>query len=65
MIKVLVEVEDGRVIGVYSNKDIQFVIVDKTASEIFHSDYNYSKLSDVFNDESNQAIKEELIKLNF
>lgn len=65
MTKVLVEVEDGRVIGVYSDKEIQFVIVDKTVSKVFHTDYNYSKLSDVFNDESSQTIKEQLIKLNF
>lgn len=65
MTKVLVEVEDGRVVGVYSNTHIKFVIVDQTVSKVFHTDYNYSKLSDVFNDESDQTIKEELIKLNF
>lgn len=69
MTKVLVEIEDGKVIGVYANKDISFVIVDKKSrelvSEIYQSDHNYSQLSDVFNEESDQIIKEQLLKINY
>jgi hypothetical protein len=67
MIKVLIEIKDGEVQGVYSNKDIQFVIVNQDkpnpVSEIYISDENYLNLADVF--VADKEISNKLSKLNF
>ena len=69
MTKVLIEIKDGKIQGVYSNKDIQFVIVDQDkkdpVSEIFYSDENYINLADVFPYAEDIYIRNKLLQLNY
>jgi len=69
MTKVLIEIKDGEVQGVYSNKDIQFVIVNQDkkdpVSEVYYSDENYLNLADVFPEEEDLTIRNKLLQLNY
>lgn len=67
MTKVLIEIKNGEIQGVYSNKNIQFVIVNQDknnpVSEIYFSDENYLNLADVFLEEQDIGIRNELSQL--
>lgn len=68
MTKVLIEIANGDVQGVYSDKDIQFVIVNQDkphpVSEIYFSDENYLNLADVFPRVEDAAIRNKLLQLD-
>jgi hypothetical protein len=68
MTKVLIEIKNGEVQGVYSDKDIQFVIVNQDkvnpVSDIFFSDENYLNLADVFKGDEDVDIRNRLLQLH-
>lgn len=67
MTKVLIEIANGDIQGVYSDKDIQFVIVNQDkphpVSEIYFSDENYLNLADVFPNSEDKDIHNKLLQL--